>query len=94
MAMTQYTVGLAALNLLLLVSLLYVYLQNYRQLKSPFVLGLIVFAAFLLIENALALYFSITMMGLYAENVAFQALILRAIETIALTVLTYVTWRS
>ena len=93
MAMTQYTVGLAAVNATLLLSLLYVYAQNYRRIRSSFVLGLLLFAALLLLENLLALYFSVTMMGLYAENVAVQAFILRIVETASLLVLTYVTWR-
>ena len=47
----------AAANVVLLVALGSVWLRNYRRHGAQHTLGLLVFAAFLLVENALWLYF-------------------------------------
>lgn len=91
--MTSVTIGLAAVNTLLLTLLARVYYGNYRDIGSEFTLGLLVFAGLLLVENIIALYFNITMMGLYAQSVAYQAMVMRGIETAALLTLTYITWK-
>jgi hypothetical protein len=49
--------GAAAVNVLLLLVLGSVWLRNYRRHGAQHTLGLLVFAAFLLVENALWLYF-------------------------------------
>ena len=45
------------LNVLLVVSLCYLWVQNYRRFRSKYTLGLLVFAVLFLAENALAVYF-------------------------------------
>lgn len=47
----------AAINVLLLVALGSVWIRSYRQVGATHTLGLIVFAAFLLVENGLWLFF-------------------------------------
>lgn len=91
---TEISMVLAGINVALLLSLIYVYAQNYQRLNSKFSLGLLVFASILMAENLLALYFNWTMMGLYAEKVAQQGLILRALETLSLVILAGITWRN
>jgi hypothetical protein len=59
-------IGLAGLNTLLALVLGGVYVRNYRQLKSPFTLGLLLFALFLVVHNGAALYYFATMMPFYA----------------------------
>jgi len=44
------------LNLALLCALGYVWVRNYRRIRTRFTLGLLVFGAFLLAENGYALY--------------------------------------
>lgn len=92
--LTKIAMALSAANIAILGSLIYVYATNYRSLNSKFSLGLLIFASILLLENLLAFYFNLTMMGLYAEKVAQQAMILRGLETISLVVLGYITWRN
>lgn len=46
----------AAVNAVLLVALGYVWLRNYRRHGASHTLGLLVFAAFLLVQNLLWLY--------------------------------------
>lgn len=91
---TETSLVLSGINAMILVSLIYVYAKNYQKLNSKFSLGLLIFASILLIENILAFYFNWTMMGLYAEKVAQQGLILRSLETASLIILGYITLRN
>jgi hypothetical protein len=96
MAMTPWlTVAttLAGLNALLLVALGGVWLRNYRTFGSTLILGLLAFAAVMLVENLLAIYYFFSMQMLYAGDPLAQqsVVVLRALEFIALLVLTYVT---
>lgn len=50
-------VAAAAINVLLLVGLGSVWIRSYRRVGATHTLGLVVFAAFLLVENGLWLYF-------------------------------------
>ncbi|MWG36112.1 hypothetical protein [Halomarina oriensis] len=47
---------LFGVNLLLLAGLLAIWLRNYLEFRSKHTLGLVLFSAFLLAENALGLY--------------------------------------
>lgn len=91
---TEIAITLSGLNVAILLSLIYVYAKNYQALNSKFSLGLLIFASILLVENILAFYFNWTMMGLYADKVAQQGLILRALETASLVILGLITWRN
>ncbi len=90
----ELAIILEAINSLLLLTLLYVYFGNYRQMRSNFTLGLIVFAAFLLLQNLVALYFHLMMVDYYSGAVMQHALVLNSLQTIALVVLNYVTWKE
>lgn len=91
-----------ALNLALLVGLLYVWVDNYRQLRSKHALGLVLFAGFLFGENLLAAYYFIvhpTVATQWLENpdlvppIAQQAMLaLRVLEFGGLVFLSWVTW--
>ena len=92
------TWGAAALNVLLLVGLSYVWGRNYWLMRSKHTLGLSAFAVVLLAENALALYifyFHPVLSGWIAESapIAHAAVgVLRVLELVALAALTWVTW--
>jgi hypothetical protein len=55
-------VALAGLNLVLALVLGAVYLRNHWEIKSPFTLGLLLFAAFLVLHNGMVVYHFATMM--------------------------------
>lgn len=55
-------VGLALLNTVLALVLGWVYAQNHREIRSPLTLGLLLFAAFFVLHNALVAYHYLTMM--------------------------------
>lgn len=89
----QLTALFAAINVALISALLYVYLRNLIKLRSGFTFGLLLFAALFWLHNAFALYFSITMMPLYAAGVGPYMLIFMALQTVAFGILNYVTWK-
>ncbi len=88
----ELAVVLDAVNLLLLASLLYVYVGNYRAIRTGLGLGLVLFAVLLAVQNALALYFHVAMVDYYSAAVMGHALWLNAAQTAALLVLTWKTW--
>ncbi|MEZ3142592.1 hypothetical protein [Halobaculum sp. MBLA0143] len=87
--------ALSGANLLLLGAVSGLWIQNYRSVGTSFVLGLLAFAVALFAENALALYFFVTMQSLYAGDPHVQqaVLLLRAVQFVAVVVLTYTTLR-
>ncbi|MBI5355357.1 MAG: hypothetical protein HZB68_02770 [Candidatus Aenigmarchaeota archaeon] len=89
----ELTFGLAAVNIAILLAVLYVYVQNYIAMKARFTLGLILFAFLLLLENSLSLYFNYTMMKMFSP-VETELLYIKTLQTLALGFLAYVTWKG
>ncbi len=85
---------LSLVNLTLSFSLLFVYVKNYLKVRVPFTLGLIVFALLFFIQNFAAIYFQFAMIMYYTSEVATFALVLNLLETIALSSLVYVTYKT
>lgn len=89
----------AGVNVLLLVALGAVWFRNYRRHGAAHTLGLVVFAAFLLVENLLWLYLYVLrsdFVGWYAEtsaDVQMGMAMLCGLELVALAFLARVTWR-
>jgi hypothetical protein len=88
-----------SLNILLLGALIYVWGRNYLAIRSKHTLGLLVFGALLLGENAFALYFYLldpllsVWFSTAVPDPAWQALVLlHVLEAVGLGVLAYVTW--
>ncbi|MEF8839132.1 MAG: hypothetical protein V5A18_06460 [Haloarculaceae archaeon] len=86
---------LASINGVLLLGLGAIWVRNYRTFRTPMVLGLVAFAAVLLVQNLAALYFFFSMDVLYAMDPSAHTfvVVLRGLETLALLILGYVTWR-
>lgn len=87
------SVALAGVNCLLAIALATVYLRNHRAMRSPFTLGLLLFAAFLLVHNAVQVVHYFTMMG--PEPVDGEAFLLAetALQTLASGALVAATFR-
>nr|WP_276259724.1 hypothetical protein [Haloglomus sp. DT116] len=85
--------ALSVLNSLALAGLLVVWLRNYRTFRTPMTLGLVAFAAVLLVENLVAVYFFFSMQSLFAMSTTAETAVLamRALQSVALAFLTYVT---
>jgi hypothetical protein len=82
----------AAVNVVLLLGLLVVWGRTYREVRAPLTLGTMVFAAFLLAENAVALYFYFNAPAMPPLAVEFM-MVLQILETVGIAVLAYVTWQ-
>ena len=85
--------GLSAINAVLLGILTIVWVRNYRTFGSGMTAGLAGFAATMLGENVLAIVFFFSTGMLYAGDPTAQqaVVVLRAVQTVALAALTYVT---
>jgi hypothetical protein len=82
----------AAVNVVLLLGLLVIWGRTYREVRAPLTLGTMVFAAFLLAENAVALYFYFNAPAMPPLAVEFM-MVLQILETVGIAVLAYVTWQ-
>ncbi|MFB6282174.1 MAG: hypothetical protein ABEH40_09155 [Haloferacaceae archaeon] len=87
------------LNVLLLAALGYVWGRNFVAVRTKHTLGLLVFAAFLLAENAFAFYYYLldpTLSVWFSTQVPVVAwramMLLHGLETVGLLFLTWVTW--
>lgn len=89
----------AAVNAVILVGLCTVWLRNYRRHSAQHTLALLVFGGFLLVENALWLYFYVFNGGYVAwfteTDAGVQAglAMLCGLELLALLLLGWITWR-
>jgi len=83
----------AVINVVLLATLIVVWGRLYREIRSTFTLGSIVFAVFLLAENLTALwyYFNPTQ-GLPPFAVEIM-MVLQVLEALAIATLLYITWQ-
>ncbi len=84
---------LAAVNVLLIAGLLYVYGKNFVKIRSGFTFGLVFFALLFLFHNVLVLYFNLTMMSLYAEGVMPYMIAFTSLQAVAFAILNWVSWR-
>lgn len=90
----EIAIILEIINAVLLLFLLYIYANNYREMKTAFGLGLILFALLFLVQNLLAVFFHLTMMDYYSAAAMQHALVLSGLQTIALAILSFVTWKA
>ncbi|SIS10083.1 hypothetical protein [Natronorubrum thiooxidans] len=83
----------SAVNVLLLAVLTVIWVRNYRTFGSEMTAGLAMFGVVLLLENVVAIYFFFSTGMLYANSPGVQQSVttLRALQTVALAFLTYVT---
>jgi hypothetical protein len=86
--------ALAAASLAVLLALLYVYAKNFRSIRSPLSLGLVLFAALFVVQNVAAMYFYVVLAnGGFGAPVAMPMLALNAVELAGFVALFYVAWR-
>ncbi|KDE57986.2 hypothetical protein EL22_07975 [Halostagnicola sp. A56] len=85
--------ALSGANALLLAVLIIIWVDNYRTFGSEMTAGLAAFGGVMLLENIVAIYFFFSSGMLYANSPVVQQSVvtLRALQTVALVFLTYVT---
>jgi hypothetical protein len=86
-------VSLAAVNLALLLVLVTVWVRNYRTFRSQMLLGLILFASVLALENVIALgaFLSTEMVYAGGKQAMYALVAFRGLQFLALAFLTVVT---
>ena len=89
----EITKWLSVVNIILILGLLYVYAKNLQKVKSGFTVGLFIFSLIFLVQNAVCLYFTGTMMPYYVEGVQGYVLALTGLQTAAFAVMNYITWK-
>lgn len=73
--------------------LLFVYGKNLRQVRSPFTLGLVVFALLFLVEGLVGISYHFWMANVgYGVDVAVPLLTLNAVKAGAFGVLAFISW--
>ena len=82
----------AGINVVLLLGLIGIWVRTYREIRAPLTLGSIVFAVFLLAENAVALSFYLDPPAMPVLAVEIM-MILQVLETVGIAALAYVTWQ-
>jgi hypothetical protein len=82
----------SAANIAILIALIILYGRTYSSSRAQFTLGLIFFAALLLVQNAIGVYSYITMAPLFAEALLPYMLAINIAELAGLSVLLKVTW--
>ena len=90
----QLALGAEILNSLLLLGLLNIFVQNYKAMKTKISLGLIIFSSLLLLQNLTAIAFNFLMMNYYSMQTELPAFILALIQSIALIVLFWISWKE
>ncbi len=86
-------VVVSAVNVLFLLGILYVYLRNFSGLKSKLVFGLMAFACIFMIQNLTAIYVFFQLAASYRADVAVPMLALNVLESGALALFLWLTWR-
>ena len=86
-------VALAGVNFVLALILIAIYWRNHRSIRSPFTLGLLLFALFLVIHDGLVVYHSMTMMGAAVTGASIELLVEELLQSAALGALVVATMR-
>ncbi len=80
-------------NVVLLLGLLYIYLQNYRKLKSRFSLGLMMFAVVLLLQALTSTPIIHSTMSYFGHGTEILPVLADLFEFVALAVLLYISYK-
>lgn len=79
------------INICLLIALSYVYYQNFRQIKSAFNIGLLMFSGFLLLQS-IFLTLSSLFHGGFGPGTGFLLIVNNLILFISLAILLKISW--
>ncbi len=89
----QLTFALEVISAVMLLGLLYIYLNSRKVIKNVFTLGLVVFAAFLFLNSVGMLYTHACTVGVYKVDPNY-VFITAVLKVIGLGALLYITWRG
>jgi len=85
--MAQVAALFSAINVLLLLALLWIYGSSFRKVKAEFTVGLLFFAALFLAQNLISLYSFLTMFMYYAAGITWIVLTITIVQTAGLAII-------
>lgn len=85
-SITAFTAALASI-------VFYVYLRSLRFGRSRLSLGLVLFAAFIVMQSVVALYSYFQLAGSFGPEVGFPAMVISLTELLAISFLLWATWQ-
>lgn len=91
--MMEAAAMLSALNVALLLGLLFVYGNGFRKIKAQFTAGLLFFTGFFLLQNLIALYSYVTMFMYFATDAHPFVMIITVAQTAGLAILLWTSVR-
>jgi hypothetical protein len=83
----QVVAFFSAINVLLLIGLIWIYAGSFRRVRAQFTAGLLFFATFFLLQNLISLYSFLTMFMYYATEVAGLVLAVTVVQSAGLVVI-------
>lgn len=84
---------LTVANIVLLAVLFIIYLRNYRNLRSPFTLGLLIFAGIFLLRDVSLAVYHLMDIGFYYTQSARDDIFIHAAQMLAFAILLKITWK-
>lgn len=85
--------GIIGLNIILAFILLYIYIYNFKSVKSRFTAGLVFFSGAFLMENLLDFYFYSSLIAKSIFGFTTFHFTVNILEFIGLLILLYITWK-
>ena len=85
--MAQLAALFSAVNVLLLIGLLWIYGNSFRKVRAQFTAGLLFFAALFLVQNLMSLYSFLTMFMDYASGISLMVLAITIVQTAGLAII-------
>lgn len=79
-------------NILILLGLLYVYWNSYKEFKSRFIMGILLFIVLLLIQNILFTGFIFLINGFRGQGMGIPLLITNIIQFVGLSIFLKISW--
>lgn len=90
LTISTYATGL---NIVLILALMYVHWRNFAKIRSVFTFGLLIFSLLFLAQDIFSFYFYVTMMPIYEKGLELYALIFTVLQTLAFSIMNYITWK-
>jgi len=85
--LAQLAALFSAVNVLLLIGLLWIYGNSFRKVRAQFTAGLLFFAALFLVQNLMSLYSFLTMFMDYASGISLMVLAITIVQTAGLAII-------
>jgi len=86
-------ISVDVVNMLILSALIYIFVKNYRHIKSKYTLGLMVFSALFLVHIFMAMVMGVyTWIDVSDNTIMVWLLITELIQMLGLAALLYITW--